>query len=267
MENHTSILVKVISLPSEIERRKSISSQLENLNIKFSYFDAVDLRTESLGDIAKLSSLKNKSKYQRPLSRGETGCALSHLKCYEEIVKSSNEYALIIEDDADLTRFNNDICKKIIQQMGEQNFDIVLLGYSKLSLVEEKKFYKLEPLKTICKIDSFNLGLPWKNWTSGTVAYLIKRNTCSIILKDFYENKNKICCLADDWRYFEFLKIKIAHVRPLLVFEKFNKLPSSIEDERSELSKERKREYLYPIRRIRGMVRWFIMSFQLRFFK
>jgi glycosyl transferase family 25 len=40
--------------------------------------------------------------YGRDLTRGEVGCTLSHVRCYNHIAAAGDEVALILEDDADL---------------------------------------------------------------------------------------------------------------------------------------------------------------------
>ncbi len=93
--------IYVVSLSSASERRKLISEQLDKLNLKYTFFDAVlgsqiyDIPSEYSDSLAH----KNEN---RPLTKGEVGCAASHRNLYSLISQSEEPYALILEDDAQI---------------------------------------------------------------------------------------------------------------------------------------------------------------------
>ena len=46
------------------------------------------------------SSSINRKQYRRQLSKGEIGCYMSHICCWERIIEDKLDFALILEDDA-----------------------------------------------------------------------------------------------------------------------------------------------------------------------
>lgn len=77
--------VYCISLNRRIDRREMISTRLNELNINFEFFDAVD------GSLMDTHS---------NLPKGAIGCNLSHINLYE-MLKNSVDPILILEDDAE----------------------------------------------------------------------------------------------------------------------------------------------------------------------
>lgn len=104
-ETHTrDFPVYVINLEASQARREHITGQLKNLGLQYSLFNAVYGKALSKEQLAQnydssASLLENK----RELSLGEIGCALSHLGVYQEVVEKNLPYALILEDDANLS--------------------------------------------------------------------------------------------------------------------------------------------------------------------
>lgn len=104
-ETHTQDFpVYVINLETSQTRREHITRQLKNLDLGYSLFKAVYGKALSKVQLehdydSSASILENK----RDLSLGEIGCALSHLGVYQEIVGKNLPYALILEDDANLS--------------------------------------------------------------------------------------------------------------------------------------------------------------------
>lgn len=244
-----STSVYIISLTSEKERRKNIANQLNKLNLEFKFYDAVDFRTTD-EFIAKPHIIHDIEfqKPSRPLTRSEIGCTLSHINLISSLnnLNLSSNF-LILEDDAIIDSrliglLNSDKLKDF-------DWDIIILGYSKLDKKLSKQFYIKEPINKIKEINNIKIGVVWNEWTCGTVGYLI--NNKSI-------NKFKALnpsSMADDWNYIKNkLNLKIFHIRPLLVFEDFTGFSSSIEGERKQFLK--KSTYiLEPIRIMRGILR------------
>ncbi|HHQ4453907.1 glycosyltransferase family 25 protein [Aeromonas hydrophila] len=249
----------VVSLKDELSRRTSIEKQLDRLDIKFHFIDAVDLRNIS-HDIAtthiKVDALNS---IKRAMTKGEVGCALSHLECYENFVSSSDsDWAWIIEDDANLDNLNSESIADLLTSLNYLDIDVLILGYSKLSKDKESTFYKMEPLSKLTQSGDILIGMPWRNWTCGTVSYLIRRSGAEKMLA--YFDDEKVSTVADDWLFFrEQVNLNIAHCRPLLVFEDFSTFRSSLETERAAVSK-RNLSFLDTIRVLRGHFRKILMK-------
>ncbi|ENM5768233.1 glycosyltransferase family 25 protein [Vibrio mimicus] len=241
--------VSVISLKDEIERRKSIAKQLNLLGIEFDFFDAADLRKMNTEDAQSLVVPDKKySKPPRPLTKGEVGCAMSHIQLLTKLsLNKSLDYHLILEDDAILDE--RILCFLNGKTLNTFEWDVIILGYSKLAENEKDKFYIKEPIKKVAKFSGVNIGCVWKEWTCGTVGYLINRKC----LHKFIDLP--ISSAADDWQYLkDKLNLKVYHTRPLLISEAFMEFNSTIENDRAVMLKKNIRS-LELFRFIRGIVR------------
>ena len=86
----------VINLDRAIDRRNRITNLCKKLKMDFEIFTAIDGR-ELDENVIKDNVYDYKNCF---LTRGEIGCALSHIGVYREIINRRLPYALIIEDDA-----------------------------------------------------------------------------------------------------------------------------------------------------------------------
>ncbi|WMB74457.1 glycosyltransferase family 25 protein [Shewanella oncorhynchi] len=249
--------IYVVSLADEIARRANFNNQAKSSGFEFEYIDAVDFRYIDTDDLVNFTSSTQQGTIKRVLTKGEVGCALSHFKCYQKLLADDANWAWIIEDDADLGRLKPDSIENIISLVEEINVDVIILGHSKLAKDDESLFYLFEPLKNIANGSNFALGKPWKNWTCGTVSYLISQAGAKKML-DFFADR-KVVTVADDWRFFEEkVGLNIAHYRPLLVFEDFLNFQSALESDRAQVSK-RRIDFLDPVRVLRGYLRMLLM--------
>lgn len=249
----------VVSLKDEYERRSNIENQLDELSADFCFVDAVDLRTASADIVTQQLDNSMSGSLGRKLTRGEVGCALSHFLCYEKLLSSNLDWAWVIEDDADLRRLKKNSIEKILSSIADRNVDVIILGYSKLSINDEMLFYKFEPIKHVVDADDFYLGEPWKNWTCGTVSYLISKSGAKKML-DYFSN-GQVVTVADDWLFFNAqVGINMLHIRPLMVFEDFERFNSALEQDRAEVSKKRV-DFWDFARVIRGFFRMILMKF------
>lgn len=249
--------IYVISLADEMARKVNFDNQAKSNGFDFMYINAVDFRYVDTDDLINITSSTQQGTIKRALTKGEVGCALSHFKCYQNLLADNANWAWIIEDDADLGRLKSDSIDKLISLVEDINVDVIILGYSKLAKDDESLFYRFEPLKEIANRSDFTLGKPWKNWTCGTVSYLISQAGAKKMLDYFADGK--VVTVADDWRFFEEkIGLKIVHCRPLLVFEDFLNFESALEAERAQVSRKRI-EFLDIIRVLRGYLRLLLM--------
>ncbi len=92
----------VINLDSSIDRWNAIEKRLNSLNISAKRISAVDGRKKTDDEIASILYPMNyeyRYLFPRLLSKAEVGCFLSHRKCWQELVDSDEDWALIMEDD------------------------------------------------------------------------------------------------------------------------------------------------------------------------
>lgn len=253
MDNLKSVFkIYVVSLADAVERRRDIEIQLNRCELPFEFVDAVDLRCAPEWRCAQLRVKEGYSNERRSLHRSELGCALSHRDVYARVVAEGIEFAVVLEDDALLHAGFSDFLNFVAAGDVFSRFDVMLLGYSKLLEQHACRFYIKEPIKRVCGSSGIDVGIAWRNWTSGTVAYVISRHGAKKMLE-----VPKLG-LADDWRLYESQGVRIAHVRPLLCYEQFLKYESSIEAERMTLKNDRV-DLKEILRLMRGFVRYMAM--------
>lgn len=90
-------LVFVISLKSDEARREKLKERFKNYG-EFKLVEATDGRVMSAKEYYGYA-LPGLEAYGRLLSPSEVGCSLSHVRAYEEFLKSDAGFALILEDD------------------------------------------------------------------------------------------------------------------------------------------------------------------------
>lgn len=97
-----SYRIFVINLPEALERRQRMCSHLAELGLDSAVIiDAVRGSELSATERAlQADDARSVARYGRTLTAGELGCALSHVRAYEHLLASSDDFALILEDDA-----------------------------------------------------------------------------------------------------------------------------------------------------------------------
>jgi glycosyl transferase family 25 len=88
--------VFIISLESELERRHKIGLQCKEQSLFCEFINAVDGRKLP----SEIATTVTHDFYNSKLTRGEIGCALSHLNIYSKMVSENISHALVLEDDA-----------------------------------------------------------------------------------------------------------------------------------------------------------------------
>ena len=114
----------VINLPKDIERLHSIDGQLRNLQLDYDVIEAVYGKNLSDSDLHQLTTEFGRER----LSLSEIGCSLSHLKAYQTIVNSQLPFALILEDDAQLSADVVPVVQALSEHLDPQRADVVLLS-------------------------------------------------------------------------------------------------------------------------------------------
>ncbi|MBE8182850.1 MAG: glycosyltransferase family 25 protein [Candidatus Portiera sp.] len=113
----------VISLPRATERRDAIAKKLQGINLPYEIIDATDEReglTEA--EIELIGGKSSLSKYKGRLMPGALGCLISHLRCYEKLLSSDSQYALILEDDAKFSPAFMPILNSILARFPNRGF-------------------------------------------------------------------------------------------------------------------------------------------------
>ena len=132
----------VINLEKDIERRNSIQSQLDKLNVSFEFVSGIygkDLTDSELS--MSYDNFKSKRTQSRSLTRSEIGCALSHIKTYKEIIDKNIELALILEDDVVIPDNLLQVLLKVEKMIG--------VNIPQVTLLSPVKLYKTQLYKVI----------------------------------------------------------------------------------------------------------------------
>ncbi len=171
---NTKIPITIISLAKDEKRRRRIVQQCKTLGLNYKLFDAIDGNTLTQAELDKVYAEKNTiSAIGRRLSRGEIGCALSHLSVYKQMLSENIKIMIILEDDAILSpKFKEAL--QIIDYL-PKNWEILFLGYT---CYGNHFWYKL-PIK-----------IPKLKWRIAKVtdscrrthAYVIRQSTAKKIL-------------------------------------------------------------------------------------
>lgn len=88
----------VVNLATAVKRREHIIAQLNDQNVKFEIFDAVDGREKHYYKDKFYNSWLRKLCFARPLSDGQIGCFASHYELWKKCVEL-DEPIVILEDD------------------------------------------------------------------------------------------------------------------------------------------------------------------------
>lgn len=252
--------VYIISLPDS-PRRASIAHALASRGVGFRFVDAFDARNlDAQAHAALTDPARAMARYGRSLSRGEVGCFLSHRNTWKYVACTSAA-AIVLEDDALL---DDDFFERVLPMSADAlsaHADIVLLGRAKLSRRRVTLTYLREPLKRARRIGALSIGVPFKQWTSGAVGYWI---SASGARKALAHSGGPVGALLDDWPWHRTHGgVRVAELRPYVVWEGFETMPSAIEPERAALSTRRhvlRDVLLTPLRIVRTACRWLTVA-------
>jgi len=90
-------MIYIINLPGDVQRRQRMDDLLRPLNLPFEFVEAVRGVELSAKDISVFDQHQTMK-----LSPGEIGCILSHVKVWNMICNSDDDFAVILEDDVRL---------------------------------------------------------------------------------------------------------------------------------------------------------------------
>lgn len=123
----------IISL-KDSSRRSIIAQRLQALGLNFAFFDAVDGRKLSEQDLAQVDYAYYPKRFgQKPLTLGEVGCALSHIKLYEYLRERDIPEAIILEDDAFPTLYFPEILKEALKKLPKKA-EMLFLDHGKAKI-------------------------------------------------------------------------------------------------------------------------------------
>jgi len=87
-----------------------MAAQLSRIGLEYVRVPAVDGRSFTPSELREL--VTNNDRWKAQLTPSEVGCFLSHRRCFEEIASSSDQYAMVVEDDIEFTQDAADLIKE-----------------------------------------------------------------------------------------------------------------------------------------------------------
>lgn len=191
----STMITYIINLETSTARMNHMSEIMSDYGfINYAFISAVNGREMSEEERqAAFDYNRSFRRYGREIGPGEVGCALSHRKCYQSLLDSDNQYALVLEDD------------------------ITIVG--DISVLKEK--YVTETLNTEKPTIIFLSGDYWRLNSgnlvrvydaNGAYAYLINKAAARVIL-----SSGKPFSVADDWRVVKKLGVRYYAVYPYCV--------------------------------------------------
>jgi len=221
----------VINMEKDKERKAYITKKLNEYQLSFDFINAVDGRLLDEKYIKQMIS-KNKAidSIGREMSRGEIGCAMSHLHVYQKMVEEDIEQAIILEDDIDI---NYDNFNEIIDFLAKENNNkpqVHLLTESISYL--SKNTQKIDGIYNIARVVQ----------ALSTAGYVINQSAA----KQMLGINKKVWIVADDWvRYRMHTDVDVSCVVPCVIKENPSIAnQSSITSERNKKIKTRTIKYI-----------------------
>lgn len=147
--------------------------------------------------------------------KGFIGCALSHYNLWKQLLKSSDEYYYIMEDDVCI---EPDFYERI-KSIEFKKYDILFIGYSMFSSVREK----------MEQVNEFSIGrLSMSQYVGGTFAYSINRSGAKKMLD--YIQKNGIKH-GIDYLFKIIPELECYESKPQLCFSEWNENGKEIDSD------------------------------------
>lgn len=122
--NPSSLIYLCINLPQSQDRRDSIMSQAQKLGLNIQLVTAVH-GSDISGHAEDYDSRARLRTHLRDLSPNQQACVLSHKKALAAFLSTDAEYAVILEDDAQLAENIEDALREIIEHL--KGWEIVKL--------------------------------------------------------------------------------------------------------------------------------------------
>lgn len=191
----------IISLPQEEVRRQPLIHQLTECGLDFSVFDAVHGAVLSERELEEAYDKEKAIRvFCRELSKGELGCALSHIALYRKMVEENIPYGLILEDDAKIIDMDlADTLKKLEGSFASTEPVAVIFNFV-------RKYLEVRGSDGVRLDDKHSVHSIYKT-VYGAYGYFITHAAAAVLAK----NLHPVFSVADNWRYFSrhYIMVKV----------------------------------------------------------
>ena len=201
-----------INLKRCIDRREYVTSQLNQVPfVNNEFIEGVDGSLLSPDELAVFKQDIAMKRYGRKLKLGEVGCTMSHRRCFESLLSSSDKSVILFEDDILIRNTDTEKWQTLVDYIEKTEEPTVILisgGWwsygTKRGANDMKKVYS----------------------AYYTHSYIVNRPGAELMLSI------PASYLADDWRLFRRHGLKLLAVKPHLVDQQWDgTVPSMIQNE------------------------------------
>ena len=169
----------VINLDHRPDRLKHITDECSRLGLDFVRIPAVNAQSATEEQLRSRANLDG-TLCRRGLSRAEAACLLSHCHAWEMLLDTSNESALILEDD---TRLSNDLPHFVESLDWWPNQTRLLQLHTHLPVKRTRSFFLSQECAPRHIDRQFRYIL---HRSLGCNAYMITRNGAQFLLENCY---------------------------------------------------------------------------------
>lgn len=183
----------VINMKRSIERRAFMHKQLINQNLDFEFVQAVDGAALTDDYLSRICDYKEMAA-KRPwlLKRGVYGCLLSHLSIYKDIIANNIPFALVLEDDVEISDKLKSKLDKIGNSIREGEVILLFLQNNHTNIVFSEQH-------AISLGDAYQLVYPMSAVMLGSAAgYVVTKQAAQCLVDMAFP----IRYAADDWGAF-----------------------------------------------------------------
>lgn len=176
--------IYLINLDRSRDRLVRVDQDLRRLNIKYNRISAVDANSLPPSIYERVTAPN--FEYPHTLKSGEIACFLSHRICWQKLVDSNKDWALILEDNCEFT-------SRAASYMNSTKWiphecELIQLTFSKQPTFSNRQI--------ILSDENLLLGLKYAS-PSGSSAYFISRNAALLAL----ESSKQISCPLDNFLF------------------------------------------------------------------
>lgn len=233
---------------------------LNTINLPANPFFGYDYtKSSDVIDYKYFSKNLFKKRYGRNPKNGEIGCVLSH---FHAIKSSKSDMSLVILEDDALIMDSTKKFLRLIELIGDdQKYEIVIFGFSKCDQVSYKQLNIGNPFVKTINFNNFNYSLGERliHSTSGALAYYVSPSA-----KKKISSLKKIFHVADDWKFYSDLGIKIGYVYPSIVIEDCNQRSNLDHNENYFRQLTHKNKFINSLLIIRRYLIGFFRKFLLK---
>jgi GR25 family glycosyltransferase involved in LPS biosynthesis len=130
---NNNVKIFIINLLDRPQKKEYMINQMNKYNLQYNIFNAINgsqLNINSLSDSNIIDHTKSFKYMNRPMRRGEIGCALSHIFIWNSLLQDTSniKYYLIFEDDAILVDNFKAKLEVIMKDIENKEWDVLYLN-------------------------------------------------------------------------------------------------------------------------------------------